>query len=235
MTGVLIVGMHRSGTSMVTNMCHLLGVYVGELEDLLPAHPVDQPNGYWEHAEGVAINTEIMNRMGSRSVYEAFPYQENWYRSRALDDLRPRAAKLLHRLAHRPVFGLKDPRLSLTLSFWAHEIMEMQQPVKVIWAWRHPTEVMKSLSRRGLGLNEALYRQIADHHERIVRQSLGFPLHIVNYEDCLQAPYTSAACLATFLRDSRQSIHGVQIAAAAKVPQKGQKRSFITEEPYGSS
>ena len=39
---ILVLGMHRSGTSALTRLLGLMGAWLGEEADLLPAHPVDK-------------------------------------------------------------------------------------------------------------------------------------------------------------------------------------------------
>src|SRR5947208_15190308 len=58
-TCVLVLGMHRSGTSSFTRVLNLLGLALGG--PLLP--PTDDNNamGFWELQELVAINEEILD------------------------------------------------------------------------------------------------------------------------------------------------------------------------------
>jgi hypothetical protein len=50
-TVLVVLGMHRSGTSALTGMLHHLGVALGE--HLMPAS-ADNPRGYWEHSDVVS-------------------------------------------------------------------------------------------------------------------------------------------------------------------------------------
>ena len=61
---VLVLGMHRSGTSAVTRLLGISGLNVGDETALLPAHPSDNPTGYWERADLNAINDEILVSAG---------------------------------------------------------------------------------------------------------------------------------------------------------------------------
>src|SRR5690606_22416779 len=42
--GVLLLGMHRSGTSLTTRLLGDTGLWLGEEADFLPAHPQDNPD-----------------------------------------------------------------------------------------------------------------------------------------------------------------------------------------------
>src|SRR5580700_7972119 len=60
-TALVVLGMHRSGTSALAGMLHHLGVALGNR--LMPATS-DNPRGYWEHAEIVAANERLLASLG---------------------------------------------------------------------------------------------------------------------------------------------------------------------------
>src|SRR5215472_599841 len=60
-TALVVLGMHRSGTSALTGMLHHLGVTLGE--NLMPA-TIDNPRGYWEHADIVKVHERLMASLG---------------------------------------------------------------------------------------------------------------------------------------------------------------------------
>ena len=62
---ICTLGMHRSGTSLVSRMLGLLGVRLGPDERVLTAGE-DNPKGYWEHRSFVDLNDEILPRFGGR-------------------------------------------------------------------------------------------------------------------------------------------------------------------------
>ena len=63
-TVVLVLGMHRSGTSLVIRLLNLLGVSLGSEEHLLPPVDGDNPTGFWEHREVAMINDTILDHLG---------------------------------------------------------------------------------------------------------------------------------------------------------------------------
>jgi len=59
---IIVLGMHRSGTSALTGCLNILGVNLGErLERLMSAHE-DNPKGYWENEKVISINEAIFLR-----------------------------------------------------------------------------------------------------------------------------------------------------------------------------
>src|SRR5918994_5655575 len=61
--GVCVLGMHRSGTSLVAGVLRQLGVDLGPDEEFLPPDPNNQ-SGYFELADAVEINNEILAHYG---------------------------------------------------------------------------------------------------------------------------------------------------------------------------
>jgi len=110
--------MHRSGTSAMARVLALMGAEAGDADELLPAHPTDNPTGYWERAELNAIHDQLLASSGHR-----------WDKLSGFDPHRldPEAcAQPLQRLQHlvegleragRPWLA-KDPRLCLFVPQW---------------------------------------------------------------------------------------------------------------------
>ena len=60
--GVMVVGMHRSGTSAVTRVINLLGVPLGRADDIYSAE--DNPSGHWESRQLCAVDNLILRVFG---------------------------------------------------------------------------------------------------------------------------------------------------------------------------
>src|SRR5262249_7406766 len=141
---VAIVGMHRSGTSMVTHALKLGGLYLGDEADLLAPGP-ENPDGYWENAQLVDVNDEVLSALGGG--WEALPGgPSDWAADDRLGDVRGRAASILDRISRDGPWGWKDPRTTVTLPFWR----ELADPLKIVLCIRNPLEVALSLQRRGM-------------------------------------------------------------------------------------
>ena len=63
MRNIVILGMHRSGTSMVARALATAGLYVGEQGELL-SDQEDNPNGFWERKDVVSLNDEMLHNCG---------------------------------------------------------------------------------------------------------------------------------------------------------------------------
>jgi len=58
--GVVVLGMHRSGTSMVTGLLQEMGLHLGEPDDLLRAKEGENDKGFFERHQVVVQNDDIM-------------------------------------------------------------------------------------------------------------------------------------------------------------------------------
>ena len=150
---VCITGMHRSGTSLVTNLLRLCGLYLGKEADLLPA-TVDNEAGYWESRSIMLLNDEILRQLGG-AWDSPPPLGVSWAHESRFQSLRQRAEALLREFAGREPWGWKDPRCCLTLPFW-QDLDGIKLPfrlgrgpkLRVVLCLRDPLEVFESLRDR---------------------------------------------------------------------------------------
>ena len=147
---VCVLGFHRSGTSLVTRLLNQLGVDLGPGEDLLEGVEGDNPNGYFEPRWTIAINDAILAAFGGS--YEAPPeLPAGWAQHPELDALRATAReRLAAAFAGSTLWGIKDPRLSLTLPFWRPLIAEHADDLRFVVCVRSPAETAASMLRRDI-------------------------------------------------------------------------------------
>ena len=145
---VCVVGMHRSGTSLVANLLSLCGVYLGRETDLMPPSS-DNEKGYWENFKFVQINEEILQALGGSWDYPPAA-SDGWHEEDRIAPLKLKAENLLREFADYELWGWKDPRNSITLPFWVSLIPEL----KIVLCLRHPFEVSQSLRQRNYAANQ---------------------------------------------------------------------------------
>jgi hypothetical protein len=105
-TAAIVLGMHRSGTSALAGMLHHLGVELGDR--LMQASP-DNPRGYWEHRDIVAVNHKLMAELGC-SWDDIRPLPAKWEESEAaLCAARDAATILARDFARNSIVGIEGP------------------------------------------------------------------------------------------------------------------------------
>jgi hypothetical protein len=142
---LLVLGMHRSGTSVLTRVLSLMGADLPG--NLLPANEGNE-SGYWESEELSHLQDEILQSL-NLAWDRAGTMPADWHAKPASEEYRRRVVEILRRdFGDSQMFVLKDPRISLLVPFWIDCLTDFgTDPVFVI-SVRHPLEVAGSLSRR---------------------------------------------------------------------------------------
>ena len=181
-TAVLVVGMHRSGTSALTGILSLAGVDLGPC--LVPPAE-DNPKGFFEHNSVWQIHHDLLVEIGS-SWHDIRPLPKDWPSGQAAKKALARlCAELEHDFSKSQLWGVKDPRLSRCFVIWPTLLADLGVQPKVILALRDPLEVAMSLQKRdGLGLTHALalWLRYTLDAERTTR---GMPRVMVEYDRLL--------------------------------------------------
>lgn len=156
---VLVLGMHRSGTSLCSHVLSVLGVDMADRmfpADRETAAP-DNPRGHWERWEIVAFHDRILahfNR-GYFSPFHDLPFPAGWWADPEVAAIRREVVGFLAKRMGETRFGFKDPRTVRLLPLW-HQIFEDLKLVpKFVLCLRNPAEVSRSLTARD-GLDPAM-------------------------------------------------------------------------------
>ena len=116
-TGIIVLGMHRSGTSLAAEIAYQWGAFI---DTSLLIEPNDgNPRGYWEHRSLVKLNDDLLAAV--HSSWKVPPTEEGRKRLARLaqkGSFRHRAHRLLATHTNEKVWLWKDPRLSILLPFW---------------------------------------------------------------------------------------------------------------------
>jgi len=202
-TGIIILGMHRGGTSLLAHLVQLWGAYADE-ESLIPGDAFN-PQGYWEPAPLVALNDELLAEF--KSQWSVPPGEDSGQALAAMarrGNFRTRALDLLAtaRAGQRPWFW-KDPRLSILLPFWK----ELWGDVLYLVPVREPGDIADSLlNRDGMSPTASLLLwqkyMSAILADEVVRSAGGF----FSYERTLANPKAECERLSRLL-DQRFGVH----------------------------
>ena len=89
---IVVLGMHRSGTSLTTRALQVLGVDLGE--HLIPAIDGDNEKGFWEDVDITSLDIEML-RVIERDWHHVAPITERDVDNLKAQDYLSRAADLL--------------------------------------------------------------------------------------------------------------------------------------------
>lgn len=202
---VVVLGMHRSGTSMLARLLVALGVDFGKrlLTDEVP----DNKMGYWEQADIVELQESVLDRL-DRTWYGPnghLPLPEGW---RSRPDIVPLLARLSDILTQEldqatGLWGFKDPRTARLLAFWQAQFTARGVRALPVLAVRHPAAVCGSLLARnrinGMTLDRA--QRLWQIHNRDILLRLGEPgpVAVVDYDSWFARPVAALDALCTAL------------------------------------
>ncbi len=181
---IVVLGMHRSGTSSVAGLLARMGAWPGE-ESALLIGP-DNPRGHYELA---ALHDACRRRLAAAGG--------DWKRPpihappAAVDAFRRQTGAVLDALDARRPWFIKEPRLCLL----ARELLPLLTRPVFVHVVRDPAEVADSLAARdGLSREQALVLW-----ERYTRAAFaatrGWPRVLVDYADLVAEPPRIAAWL----------------------------------------
>ncbi|MGH6762974.1 MAG: sulfotransferase family protein [Phyllobacterium sp.] len=148
---ILVLGMHRSGTSVITRAISLLGAELPK--NVLPA-TMDNESGFWEPARLVDLHDRMLAECGSR--------WDDWrkFDLTALGAERIAFYKselkrlILEEYEDAPLFVLKDPRICRFVPLYEEVLSEIGVECRFVLTCRNPLAVMASLHKRD-GMAEA--------------------------------------------------------------------------------
>jgi hypothetical protein len=230
---VVVLGMYRSGASLLANVLHLLGV------DMLDAPPQAAAGdtvaaGAWERPEFAAIHDEILEAVGVPvgSPAHAGPFPAGWWRAVELQDQKKRLRDLLagHLSEVRRPWGFKDPRTCRLLPLWGEILEELDVSPRFVWAVRHPAEAAQSTaaanpSRRPIAVPQAEVMWLAYNYDILRYAGRHSPI-IVPYDQWFENPLALAKDLAFQLDLVWQSSEHELEMSLGEVVQRGKRRHW---------
>jgi hypothetical protein len=183
--GVLVVGMHRSGTSALAGALDAMGFEAGPSDDLMEGDE-GNPQGYFELRSIASLNDEILAHYRGR--WDSPPlFAPGWEHDDAALAYATRARDALAEVYASDAYVLKDPRISLLLPLW-RQVTDAGTCAMVIV--REPLEVAASLTRRN-GLPTASGLALwAAYNRALLRDLEGMAVHICSYTDLVNDPTT---------------------------------------------
>lgn len=217
-TCVLVLGMHRSGTSVVARGLKALGVYLGD--DLLDDPVPDNPKGYWEHREILALNERVMAALGSPSTSSRSIAPGSW-EGGELDELKARAASLLADLFRgQQLWGFKDPRTTRLFPFWRDVLRGLGPSVSIVLAIRSPLSAATSLAvRNSIPITDAEGLWLA-YVLPWLPDIADYPVLVVDYDQLVDAP----------LRQLRRIANHLEVAIDPTEPEIAQYTSNFVDD-----
>lgn len=187
---LIILGMHRSGTSAVTRACNLLGV---ELGSNLMQPGSDNEAGFWESWDIVNLHDKILDALGS-NWDDVRPLPAEWQNRAEIAPLKTALREIVEtQFSSDALWGFKDPRACRLLPAWK-DALEETEPCYLI-VRRSPAEVAKSLKARERFDARKSWLLWAWHYLEAERETRGSKRAFVSFREIFKNPAESFAAI----------------------------------------
>jgi GT2 family glycosyltransferase len=196
---ILVLGMHRSGTSAVAGVLGLMGAYLGEPEALLPAHAKDNPAGYWERSDVMVAHDHAL-----QACHFAWDQVAGFDPGMCLPQIRDMFADL-----SRPIIAglrrsgatwlVKDPRLCLLLPLW----LPLTEGAACVVVVRDPREIAASMhiGHRGVFTSSFIVALWEKYLATLLASLQGRKAIFISYARLLDDPHAQVERLISSLLD----------------------------------
>jgi hypothetical protein len=170
-TMVLILGMHRSGTSCLAGMLRSSGLYLG---DGIKESNNFNKKGNQEHLEARAVNHELILTNGG-----------TWYSPQNVENIPDHLIERVDQLKksferNSSIYGIKDPRMIFCLDAW------FDTSTQLVGTFRHPENVYNSLAFRNANRQLKVEANWFDtwyaYNKRLLEIYYKTPFPIVNFD-----------------------------------------------------
>jgi hypothetical protein len=194
---VLVLGSHRSGSSITTKVLQLLGLNLGN--NLVGADPNSNPLGHFEEISVLEFNEKILLACETNWM-DPVPLKENKLFETNKNEFKSELEALLDRLIRDEKIGaLKEPRISLMLDLWEPSLKKYFEKMRIVVTIRHPSEVAASLEKRD-GMSRILSHLLwAQSMINILIFARSHPNYFMFYDHLISDTESEVSGLAKFL------------------------------------
>lgn len=218
---ICIAGMHRSGTSMITRLLNLCGLYLGP-EKEVSVSAFDNEAGFWENSRFVKLNDEILRQAGGGwDLPPVLP--EGWEFGDEMNRFDEEALALVKQFSPYTLWGWKDPRNSISFPYWKRLIPDL----KLLICLRNPLEVAQSLQRRGHSSLAFGLHLWLDYNQRLLNGLPSGERVVTHYNAYFHNPQAELRRILNLLRISASSEIIEQACSTISVPLR---HSWMTTE-----
>lgn len=169
----IILGMHRSGTSLIAGLLFKCRLNFGNKNDFIKPDKYN-PFGYFENKDVVNINKKLLHGVFGKLNY-LFPFdfkniKNRFFKYRDIANVKENDLRECY---------VKDNRFCLTMNFWPKKVNF------IIFVVRHPQSIAKSLKKRNLIPEFVSFKLWRIHILSALKNSRHINKLFVSYENLL--------------------------------------------------
>lgn len=194
---IVVLGVHRSGTSALTRVLNLLGAELPK--HVMGARP-DNVKGHWEPERLVDLHDKLLSEAGTRwDDISRFPAT---FDPERLAHYKAEIVRILaEEYGDAPLLVVKDPRMCRLMPLWRQVLDQVGAQARFVIPLRNPLEVARSLEKRnGLPLVHGCLLWLRDLLDAEY-ETRGAQRVFVHYHDLLHDPIRTATDTASHLAE----------------------------------
>jgi len=201
---LVVLGMHRSGTSLASGLLNLAGIYFGEEHELIPVNS-ENPRGFWERKDIRALNDKLLHSMAC-DWSEISDLYKRGIPAEVMSQFEHEASSILHQLEDKSQSGIcaiKEPRLCLLMPSWQRILGE---DCFYLIVHREPEEIAISLFNRNkipFDVSSYLTRLYLGRAIASIGEN---PFHIVSFRELIEEPVNSTNRIIDALNEAGQNL-----------------------------
>jgi hypothetical protein len=213
---VVVLGMPRSGTSLLANLLQVMGVNLGN--NLIKGNEAN-PEGYWENENISRVQQQILEKPNRAGVptNSLLPVPPECWQLPEFQDAKQQLRELVAKeLEQSPgLWGFKDSRTTRLLPIWKEIFAQLDlEPIYFV-ALRNPLAVAASMARlweTSPGLAQLMW---LTHNVDVLTNTRGGQLRrVVDYDRWFSHPQEQLAALAAALGLQTSAVQANVLAAA---------------------
>ena len=179
---LVVLGMHRSGTSAVTGALRLCGAWVGDESELTGANE-ENPRGFWERRDIRRICDRLLQTVGAE-WWKVANFDPSSIPPVTLNEQRQEFVRVVSTLNDHRTWVIKEPRLCLLLPV----LRDYLTNPFCIHVYRNPLEVARSLQKRnGFGIAGGIALWEA-YNRHALNAAANIPRVMVSHESLMKHP-----------------------------------------------
>jgi glycosyltransferase involved in cell wall biosynthesis len=193
---IIVLGMHRSGTSVLSRSLNIFGFKHG---NKLLEKGFDNPKGYFEDYDIVELNDKILKKLNINwNLF--FPTVRYSFSKNDFIEYTEEAVLLLQRKINlNPFFIIKDPRLCRLLFFWKNVFKILKIKTFYVFSIRDPINIALSLKKRNNFYPEQAFMLWFEYLLFAVNDTLEEQTVFIEYDKILDFPKKEIERIGTIL------------------------------------
>jgi hypothetical protein len=183
-TAVMVLGMHRSGTSALAGLLHELGIEMGP--SLMSGRADENEKGFWEHEKIVSIHDRLLAHFGS-GWSDPVPLPQDWSARDFSRQCQNEICDVLKEdFGSQPLWALKDPRMCRLMPLWMPVFDRLDINPLFLCIVRNPLEVAASLQRRDSMANDHALLLWLQYNLEALESTAGYRRRFLTFAQLLE-------------------------------------------------